>query len=88
MIRKQLMKRFALKPNRKPDIQKDCDFSTPVSCFAGLGTRILGSLLEFVYSVDPGGIFLDLYCDSSITWQHRGEEGQLTTHATCQLAER
>jgi hypothetical protein len=61
------------------DIQKDCDFSTPVSCCAGLGTRILGSLPEFLYSIDPQGIRVDIYSDSRITWQHGQEQCKLTT---------
>jgi uncharacterized protein len=64
------------------DIQKDCDFSTPVSCCAGLGTRILGSLPEFLYSIDPKGISVDIYSDSRITWQHAGEACQLCVHST------
>jgi uncharacterized protein len=48
------------------DVQKDCDFSTPVSCCAGLGTRILGSLPEFLYSLDDHGISVDIYSDSSL----------------------
>lgn len=55
------------------DIQKDGDRSTPVSCCAGLGTRILGSLPEFLYSVSPDGISVDIYSNSEIGWK-RGEE--------------
>jgi uncharacterized protein len=64
------------------DIQKDCDFSTPVSCCAGLGTRILGSLPEFLYSIDPQGISVDIYSDSRITWQHARETCQLSTRTS------
>jgi uncharacterized protein len=64
------------------DIQKDNDFSTPVSCCAGLGTRILGSLPEFLYSMDPTGISVDLYCDSRFTWCRGQDPCQLTTSTT------
>ena len=60
------------------DVQKDCDFSTPVSCCAGLGTRILGSLPEFLYSIDDRGISVDIYSDSTFTHNQWG----LTTHST------
>lgn len=48
------------------DIQKDDDRSTPVSCCAGLGTRILGSLPEFLYSLAPDGVYVDLYASSEL----------------------
>lgn len=54
------------------DIQKDGDRSTPVSCCAGLGTRVLGSLPEFVFSLVPDGLYVDLYTDAEIEWAQRG----------------
>ena len=81
VVANQVKKKF-IRYHAYIDIQKDCDFSTPVSCCAGLGTRILGSLPEFVYSIDPGGISVDLYYDSRITWQHKGEQCRLTTQST------
>ena len=64
------------------DVQKDCDFSTPVSCCAGLGTRILGSLPEFLYSVDPAGISVDIYSNSTFSWQQGQAQCRLTTRST------
>ena len=69
------------------DIQKDCDFSTPVSCCAGLGTRILGSLPEFLYSVDSDGIFVDIYTDSEIAWRRGDKECRLSTSTSLPLGE-
>ena len=50
------------------DIQKDGDCSTRVSCCAGLGTRVLGSLPEFLYSIAVDGILVDIYAPSQISW--------------------
>jgi uncharacterized protein len=54
------------------DLQKDGDRSTPVSCCAGLGTRLLGSLPEFLYSTAPDGLYVNLYSSSEITWIQDG----------------
>lgn len=51
------------------DMQKDGDRSTPVSCCAGLGTRLLGSLPEFLYSIAPDGLYVNLYAGSEISWK-------------------
>jgi DUF1680 family protein len=51
------------------DLQKDGDRSTPVSCCAGLGTRLLGSLPEFIFSGAPDGLYVNLYANAEITWQ-------------------
>jgi uncharacterized protein len=50
------------------DIQKDADRSTPVSCCAGLGTRILGSLPEFIFSIADDGLYVNLYTSAEIAW--------------------
>jgi DUF1680 family protein len=54
------------------DLQKDGDRSTPVSCCAGLGTRLLGSLPEFLYSLAPDGLYVNIYSGSSIDWTQDG----------------
>ena len=61
------------------DIQKDGSLPTPVSCCAGLGTRILGSLPEYLYSIADDGIYVDIYSDSTVSWQCRGAECRLAT---------
>jgi uncharacterized protein len=64
------------------DIQKDGNRSTPVSCCAGLGTRVLGSLPEFLYSLAPDGMYVNIYASSTITWQQDGRPVTLTTETT------
>ena len=61
------------------DIQKDSGMTTPVSCCAGLGTRILGSLPEFLYTLSPDGISVDIYSSSEILWKRSGRECRLVT---------
>jgi DUF1680 family protein len=64
------------------DLQKDGDRSTPVSCCAGLGTRILGSLPEFLYSIAPDGLYVNIYAGSQIVWHHDGMPVRITTETT------
>ncbi len=61
------------------DIQKDGDRSTPVSCCAGQGTRVLGSLPEFLYSIAPDGLYIDIYANSEIAWSCEGVPVTLLT---------
>jgi DUF1680 family protein len=61
------------------DLQKDGDRSTPVSCCAGIGTRILGSLPEFLYALAPDGLYVDIYAGSQINWQIDGVPVQLVS---------
>ena len=61
------------------DIQKDCAAFTPVSCCAGLGTRILGSLPEFLYSVSDDGVAVDIYASSEFSWKRGTKEHRLIT---------
>lgn len=55
------------------DIHKDGDRSTPVSCCAGLGTRVLASLPEFVFSLAEDGLYVNLYADAEIEWEQGGQ---------------
>jgi DUF1680 family protein len=42
------------------------------SCCEGQGTRLLGSLPEYIYSVAPDGLYVNLFEPSSIEWQQAG----------------
>lgn len=42
------------------------------SCCEGQGTRIVGSLPEYIYSTASDGIYLNLFQNASIEWQHGG----------------
>lgn len=39
------------------------------TCCEGQGTRMFGSLPEYIYSVADDGLFVDLFAPSDITWQ-------------------
>ena len=64
------------------DLHKDGDRSTPVSCCAGLGTRLFGSLPEFIYSLVEDGVWVNLYADAAITWQVQGVPVELSMHTS------
>ncbi len=39
------------------------------TCCEGQGTRMLGSLPEYLFSIAPDGLFVDLFAPSAITWK-------------------
>ncbi|MDR1336606.1 MAG: glycoside hydrolase family 127 protein [Tannerella sp.] len=50
------------------------------TCCEGQGTRMLGSAPEFIYKIADDGIFVDLFNESSITWEQSGEKWTLAQH--------
>jgi DUF1680 family protein len=48
------------------------------TCCEGQGTRILGSLPEYIYSIARDGLYVDMYAPSSIEWEIRGKRVGLT----------
>ncbi len=61
------------------DTQKDENRETPVSCCAGLGTRLFGSLPEFLYTMSEDGVYVDIYASSEIRFRQAGNQIRLTT---------
>jgi len=52
------------------------DFKTGIhinTCCEGQGTRFLGSMPEFIYSIAPDGLYVNLYESSTINWSHAGQ---------------
>ncbi len=47
------------------------------TCCEGQGTRLLGSLPQFIFSIDDDGLYVNLFEPSAIKWQHSGETMQL-----------
>jgi hypothetical protein len=47
------------------------------TCCEGQGTRLLGSLPEYVYSTAPDGLYVNLFEASTITWQQAGQSARL-----------
>jgi len=48
------------------------------SCCEGQGTRLLGSLPEYIFSTAPDGLYVNLFEPSSIKWSQAGAEMQVT----------
>ena len=46
--------------------------SKKVTCCCGVGTKIYGSLPEYLYSVSEEDIYLDIYSASKLEWNHNG----------------
>jgi DUF1680 family protein len=44
------------------------------SCCEGQGTRLIGSLPEYIFSTAPDGLYVNLFAPSTITWSHAGAE--------------
>jgi len=47
------------------------------TCCEGQGTRLFGSLPEYIYSIAGDGLYVNLFEPSSIRWQVAGEEARL-----------
>ena len=43
------------------------------TCCEGQGTRLIGSLPEYIYSIAPDGLYVNLYEPSMIEWRPRGD---------------
>jgi DUF1680 family protein len=62
------------------DLKKEEPVSPPEgTCCEGQGTRLYGSIPEYLYSFSPRGIFVDLYAPSEISWNQGNAELKLTT---------
>jgi DUF1680 family protein len=48
------------------------------TCCEGQGTRLLGSLPEYIYSIAADGLYVNLYEPSSIQWKFRGQDVKLS----------
>jgi DUF1680 family protein len=48
------------------------------TCCEGQGTRLIGALPEFIYSIAPDGIYVNLFEASTINWTQSGQKLQLT----------
>jgi len=51
------------------------------TCCEGQGTRMIGSLPEYLYSIAPDGLYVDLFAASEIVWQQNKQtlKVQMTT---------
>ena len=43
------------------------------TCCEGQGSRLFGSLPEYIYSTAPDGLYVNLFVPSTITWQQGGQ---------------
>jgi hypothetical protein len=50
------------------------------TCCEGQGTRMLGALPEFIYKIASDGIYVDLFNESTITWEQEGKQWKLEQH--------
>jgi DUF1680 family protein len=62
------------------DVKKEVPVSPPEgTCCEGQGTRLFASLPEYLYSLSPGGVYVDIYAPSEISWKQAGTEVNLST---------
>ena len=59
-----------------------------VHCCEGQGTRLFGALPEFLYSLAPDGLYVDIYSASQITWDVDGVDASLSTETEMPLGGR
>lgn len=55
------------------------DKGKKVTCCCGVGTRIFGSLPEYLYSISDDGIYVDIYAASQMEWSHENNTIRLET---------
>ncbi len=48
------------------------------TCCEGQGTRLIGALPEFIYSISPDGIYVNLFEPSTCQWTQAGKKLQVT----------
>jgi uncharacterized protein len=58
----------------KKDFAGDPHAASVNTCCEGQGTRLYGSLPEYIYSVAPDGLYVNLYEGSRIRWKQGGRE--------------
>ncbi|MHB1768416.1 MAG: beta-L-arabinofuranosidase domain-containing protein [Phycisphaerae bacterium] len=51
------------------------------TCCEGQGTRQLGSLPEYIYSVTSDGVYVNLFANSTIGWRQKGQSFKLNMAA-------
>jgi len=56
------------------------------TCCEGQGTRMLGSLPEYIYSIASDGLFVDLFAPSQITWRQSSKALKLEMKTQFPLA--
>src|SRR5207249_2382853 len=51
------------------------------TCCEGQGTRLIGSLPEYLYSVAPDGLYVDMFSPATIEWKQEGRslQARMTT---------
>ena len=62
--------------HKDPPIQHPYCVNT---CCEGQGTRLYGSLPEYLYSVAKDGLYVDLFAPSTIEWEQAGQRLKLST---------
>jgi hypothetical protein len=53
------------------------------SCCSGVGTRIFGSLPEYIYSISEDDVYVDLFASSTLTWKRK--EGDVEIKMTTSM---
>jgi DUF1680 family protein len=48
------------------------NFDSLVHCCCGVGTKMYGSLPEYIYSISPDALYVDMYAASEFSWQRDG----------------
>ncbi len=61
--------------------KKELPTSDSNTCCEGQGTRLLGSLPEYIYSISPDGLYVNLFEPSTIRWKY-GDQSVAVKMAT------
>ena len=58
----------AVMQGKKESLKESCN-----SCCEGQGTRLYGSLPEYLYSIAKDGLYVNLFEPSTLRWKHNGQ---------------
>ncbi len=59
-------------------VGKKEEFTRKNTCCEGQGTRLIGALPEFIYSIAADGVYVNLFEPSAVNWMQAGQTLQLT----------
>lgn len=48
------------------------DYQSLVHCCCGVGTKMYGTLPEYIYSINPDELYVDMFAASELAWQRQG----------------
>lgn len=62
--------------------KKKINYDSLVHCCCGVGTRMYGSLPEYLYSITPDTLYVDLFAESEFAWERKEGTVNILMHTS------